>query len=167
MLSKSKLSFSFSCVLILVVTFFIGLQKYPFKVCLLSSFGPISATPRSGSNPNFNCRTRVPFFHSGHIVVDVNFIYRLVTPSFHILFPRAPPCVILLSLSFGPQHVWSFAATAGREKICQRFCKSLVRRCRRFRRSVVIALHYNSLVLFSIHNLYLRPSSALTHFSLV
>ena len=49
--------------------------------------------------------------------VGVNFIYRLVTPSFHILFPRAPLCVNLTLHSFGPQHVWSFVATAGREKV--------------------------------------------------
>ena len=47
----------------------------------------------------------------------VNFIHRLVTASFHILFPRAPPCVNLSLHFFGPQHVWSFVATAGREKV--------------------------------------------------
>ena len=50
-------------------------------------------------------------------IAGVNFIYRLVTTSFHILFPRAPPCVNLSLHSFGPQHVWSFVATAGREKV--------------------------------------------------
>ena len=51
-----------------------------------------------------------------------------------------------------------------------RFANGFVnRRCRCF----IVTLHFstlpihNSLVLFSIHNLYLRPSSALTHFSLV